>query len=80
MELLDQSIISLFEVGTGDYIGEVHKVRTITSMAFSFDGSYITIGSQKGVMTVLSIEDTIKDNIYEVLEGMMKNPYFWSDF
>ena len=77
---LDQSVLSLFEIGTGDYIGEVHKVRTITSIAFSFDGSHLAIGSHKGIMTVLTIEDSIRDNIYEVLDGMMKNPYFWSDF
>lgn len=55
-------------------------MRTISSLAFSFDGSHLAIGSEKGILTTLSIEDSIRDNIYEVLDGMMRNPYFWSDF
>jgi hypothetical protein len=52
---IDQSILSLFEIGTGEYVGEIHKVQTVTSMAFSFDGSYLAVGSQKGITESIEI-------------------------
>jgi hypothetical protein len=33
-----------------------------------------------GLLTVLAIDENIRENIYDVLENMRKNPYFWSDF
>ena len=29
---------------------------------------------------MLSIDDNLRENIYEALDGMRQNPYFWTDF
>jgi len=34
----------------------------------------------KGIITVLTIDENIRENIYEALDGLYQNPYFWSDF
>jgi len=44
----DQSALSIFEIWTGEYLGKMHRLQTISSLAFSYEGSYLTVGSTRG--------------------------------
>lgn len=47
-ESQEQSFVSIYEIGTGEFVGEVSKVSTATSLTFSSDGSFVVIGCHKG--------------------------------
>lgn len=76
----EQTMLSLFEVWTGEYLGQIHRLQTVSTLAFSYEGSYLAIGTIKGIVSVLTIDDNLRENIYEALDGLQQNPFFWSDF
>ena len=75
-----QSVVSVYEIWTGDLVGEERKIPTISTLSFSRKGSYLTTGSIGGVVTVLSLNKYVQANIQGVLDDMRADPLFWSRF
>jgi len=50
-----QVTLLMFEIGTGLASAEVKSVFEISTMAFSDDGKYISLGSTKGSVCVLAV-------------------------
>jgi len=76
----EQTVISLFEIWTGEYLGQIHRLQSVSSLAFSYEGSYLSVGTVRGIVSVLTIDENLRENIYEALDGLQQNPFFWSDF
>jgi len=49
----DQSIISFYEIWTGEFVGEIRKISTITCFQFSSKGNYLATGSYEGNLFLL---------------------------
>lgn len=56
---LTRTTILMYEVGTKKVAAEVHSIFDITTMAFSSDGRYLALGSQKGAVSVWALGDHI---------------------
>jgi len=78
--LSDQSVITFYEIWTGEFVGATRKISKITSLEFSAKGNYLAAGSYEGLMTVLALEKSLQANVREALEGVQSNPDFWSNF
>ena len=52
---LERTTILMFEIGTGLASAEIKSVFEISTMGFSDDGKYLSLGSNKGSICVLAV-------------------------
>jgi len=48
----DQSVISFYEIWTGEFVGDIRKISTITCLQFSSKGNYLATGSYEGSLSL----------------------------
>jgi hypothetical protein len=60
--------VVLYEIGTGQYAGEIPNLFDIEHIAFSQEGKFISIGSKQGVVSIWSTGPDLRENIFEVLD------------
>ena len=77
---LCRSTILMYEVGTGNVASEVHSIFDITTMEFSADGRYISLGSSRGAVSIWALGDHLFKAVHEVIERMKERKDFWCNY
>lgn len=54
---IERTTLLMFEIGTGIAAAEIKSVFEISSLAFSEDGRYLSLGSTKGSVCVWAVGD-----------------------
>lgn len=60
----------MFEIGTGKACAELKSLFEVSSMAFSPDGRYLSLGSRSGSICVWAFGEHLQSNIRQVLDSM----------
>jgi hypothetical protein len=59
----------MFEIGTGLAVAEILSIFDISTMRFSTDARYLSLGSSQGSVSIWALGDHIYNNIRLVLEA-----------
>lgn len=70
----------MFEIGTGIAAAEIKSVFEVSSMQFSEDGKYLSLGSSKGCVCVFAMGNHLHENVKQVLDSMKLQPDFWFNY
>ena len=77
---LSRTTILMYEVGTRRVAAEVHSIFDISTMQFSSDGRYLSLGSYKGAVSVWALGDHLFRAVHEVIERMKAQQDFWCNY
>ncbi|KAL4440897.1 hypothetical protein ABPG74_009310 [Tetrahymena malaccensis] len=72
--------VILYEIGTGNLVGEIPSLFNIECIQFSDEGKFLCIGSNTGILSLWSTCQEVRENIFEVLDQMKVKEDFWRDF
>ncbi|EAS02174.2 WD40 repeat protein (macronuclear) [Tetrahymena thermophila SB210] len=72
--------VVLYEIGTGNLVGEIPSLFNIECIQFSDEGKFLCIGSNTGILSLWSTCQEVRENIFEVLDQMKVKEDFWRDF
>lgn len=70
----------MFEIGTGLAAAEIKSVFQVAAMQFSEDGKYLSLGSDKGSVSVWALGQHLYLNVKQVLDSMKIQPEFWYNY
>ena len=77
---IERTTLLMFEIGTGIAAAEIKSVFEISTLGFSEDGRYLSLGSTKGSVCVWALGDHLFQNIKQVLDSVALQPDFWSNY
>ena len=75
-----RTTILMYEVGTRKVAAEVHSIFDISTMSFSTDGRYLSLGSKKGSVSVWALGDHLFRGVHEVIERTKSRQDFWCNY
>ena len=70
----------MYEIGTGLAAAEILSIFNISSMKFSNDARYLTLGSTHGSVSVWALGDHLYQNVKSVLEAVNVTKDFWYNY
>lgn len=77
---IERTSLLMFEIGTGMAAAEIKSVFEVSSMQFSEDGRYLSLGSSKGSVGVFAMGSHLYENVKQVLDSMKLQPDFWFNY
>lgn len=77
---LERTTLLMFEIGTGRACAEIKSIFEVTSMAFSPDGKYLSLGSRTGSICVWALGEHLMLNLKQVLDSVKISPDFWANY
>jgi hypothetical protein len=75
-----RTTLLMFEIGTGLAAAEIKSVFEVSAMSFSEDGKYLSLGSNKGSVSVFALGQHLHLNVKQVLDAMKLQPDFWFNY
>lgn len=75
-----RTALLMFEIGTGLPAAEIKSCFEVSTMQFSEEGKYLSLGSNKGSVCVWALGSNLYQNVKQVLDSMKIQADFWYNY
>ena len=77
---IERTTVLMFGIGTRLPAAEISSVFEVSTMKFSDDGKYLSLGSYKGSVCIWQLGENLYSKIKEMVDSMKIQPDFWFNY
>jgi WD40 repeat protein len=77
---IERTTVLMFGIGTGLAAAEIKSVFEVSTMQFSENGKYLSLGSYKGSVCIWQLGNTLFQTVKQMIDSMKIQPDFWYNY